>query len=58
MSDIEQRTCAHIPCTCPVSPGEEYCSESCRDAGSNEVEIECGCLHAACTNSAENRKIA
>ena len=58
MSVIEQRTCAHIPCTCPVPPGEKYCSESCRDAGSNEVEIECDCLHEACVNSAENQKIA
>jgi len=58
MRDVEQRTCAHIPCGCLVPPGEEYCSESCRDAGSNEVEIECECLHAACTMAGENEKIA
>ena len=58
MSAVEQRTCAHIPCGCPVPPGEKYCGESCRDAGSHEVEIECECLHSACIMADEKEKIA
>jgi hypothetical protein len=45
-----QRTtkCAHIPCLCDVRDGNEYCGESCRDAGSEDVEIACQCDHIAC----------
>jgi predicted nucleic acid-binding Zn ribbon protein len=39
MTTAEQKTCAHIPCTCAVEAGQKYCSESCRDAGSDEAEI-------------------
>ena len=40
--------CAHIPCRCDVQPGEEYCGEVCRDAGSEDVEIACQCDHMPC----------
>jgi hypothetical protein len=32
-----------------VQPGEKFCSDSCKDAGSEEVEIACDCGHAACS---------
>src|SRR4029077_484340 len=48
MAKQEIRNCAHIPCLCDVPRGIEYCSDSCRDAGSDDVEIACQCDHAAC----------
>jgi hypothetical protein len=48
MANQETRKCAHIPCLCDVPKGQEYCGESCRDAGSEDVEIACQCDHAAC----------
>lgn len=57
MRDLEQNTCAHIPCTCLVASGEEYCSDFCRDAGSEEVEIACECGHASCSLSTEEVEI-
>ena len=56
MNDVEQKICAHVPCGCVVRPGEKYCGESCKDAGSGEVEIECECGHATCTMAGENDK--
>ena len=53
MTTAEQNTCAHTPCTCVVEAGEKYCSESCRDAESDEVEIACECGHATCSASIE-----
>jgi len=44
----ETRKCAHIHCLCDVPRGIEYCSDSCRDAGSDDVEIACQCDHTAC----------
>jgi hypothetical protein len=58
MNDVEQKICAHVPCGCVVRPGEKYCGESCKDAGSGEVEIECECGHATCTMAGENERIA
>jgi hypothetical protein len=48
MANQETRKCAHIPCLCDVPRGVEYCSDSCRDAGSDDVEIACQCDHTAC----------
>jgi hypothetical protein len=42
------KKCAHMPCLCDVSDGQEYCGEACRDAGSEDVEIACQCDHPAC----------
>ena len=53
MTVPEQNTCARIPCTCVVNAGEKYCSESCRDAGSEEAEIACECGHVTCSTSIE-----
>jgi len=48
MAKQKTKKCAHIPCLCDVGNGEEYCGESCRDAGSEDVEIACQCDHPAC----------
>ena len=48
MKNQEKTKCAHIPCLCDASPGQQYCSEACRDAGSEEVEVACQCGHSTC----------
>jgi hypothetical protein len=48
MTPTQQNKCAHMPCLCTVAPGEKYCGEICKDAGSEEVEIACQCDHEAC----------
>ena len=53
MKDLEQKTCAHIPCTCVVARGEKYCSDFCKNAGAEEVEIACECGHATCSLTEE-----
>lgn len=58
MNYPEQRTCAHIPCNCVVKPGEKYCSDSCSDAGSDDVEIACECGHESCSIAAEEEDVA
>ncbi len=45
---MEERQCAHEPCLCKVAEGEKYCSDYCKNAGSEEVEIACDCDHEAC----------
>jgi hypothetical protein len=48
MANQATKKCAHIPCLCDVPDGEEYCGETCRDAGSDDVEIACQCDHLPC----------
>jgi hypothetical protein len=48
MANQKSKKCAHIPCLCDVADGDEYCGETCRDAGSEDVEIACQCDHLAC----------
>jgi hypothetical protein len=48
MTHQTMKKCAHIPCLCNVSAGQEYCGDSCREAGSEDVEIACPCDHPAC----------
>jgi hypothetical protein len=48
MANQETGKCAHIPCLCDVPRGKKYCGDSCRDAGSDDMEIACHCDHAAC----------
>jgi hypothetical protein len=31
-----------------VQPGEEYCGQACKEAGTKEVEIACQCDHRPC----------
>jgi len=47
MANQEKTRCAHIPCLCKVPPGQKYCSQVCRDAGSEDVEVACQCDHAS-----------
>jgi hypothetical protein len=49
MADNQPRRCAHEPCNCTVPEGQKYCSDYCKTAGSDEVEIACDCEHAACS---------
>lgn len=48
MTNPTTKKCAHIPCLCDVTDGQEYCGETCRDAGSEDIEIACQCNHAPC----------
>jgi hypothetical protein len=48
MANQTTKKCAHVPCLCDVPKGEEYCGESCRDGGSEHLEIACQCDHSAC----------
>jgi hypothetical protein len=48
MVNQEKTKCAHIPFLYDVAPGQEYCGEACRDAGSEEVDIACQGGHASC----------
>jgi hypothetical protein len=48
MEKQKQDRCAHLPCMCEVKPDQKYCGDTCRDAGSEEVEIACECNHEVC----------
>ena len=48
MTDEKEKSCAHEPCQCTVPAHEKYCSDWCRDAGAEEVEIACECNHPPC----------
>ena len=51
---MDQNECAHPNCTCMVVPGiavseggEDYCSDYCAKAGSQDTET-CECGHPGC----------
>lgn len=48
MANQKPTKCAHIPCKCKVEPGQKYCGDACRDAGSEDVEVACQCGHDPC----------
>jgi len=48
MTTNDEKKCAHLPCRCMVKPGEKYCGQVCKDAGSEDVEIACQCGHKPC----------
>ena len=48
MSKTETKKCAHPSCKCEARPNDKYCSQLCKDAGADEVEIACDCGHAPC----------
>jgi len=48
MTTSEKGKCAHLPCRCLVPSSDKYCSDSCKEAGSKEVEIACQCDHKSC----------
>ena len=53
MNATDQEKCAHPQCSCPVSQGEEYCSEACEiSAAGSETKGECGCNHPQCEMAA------
>jgi len=43
----EVKKCAHPACKCQAPEGEDYCSESCKDAA-DMTEISCCCEHPEC----------
>jgi len=49
MADKAQNKCAHPSCECVTALGEKYCSQFCKDAGAEELEIACDCGHSACS---------
>jgi hypothetical protein len=51
MENEESNKCAHIPCSCQVAAGQEYCGDACRNAGNEEVEVACQCDHVTCANT-------
>jgi len=48
MTNQAAKKCAHIPCFCDVSDGQEFCGDACHAAGSQNVEIACQCDHWEC----------
>jgi hypothetical protein len=53
MNVTDQKKCAHPQCSCPVSQGQEYCSEACEiSAAGIEGNGECGCDHPQCQMAA------
>ena len=48
MTTNEQNKCAHLPCRCLVQAGDKYCSQACKEAGSEDVDIACQCGHGGC----------
>jgi hypothetical protein len=52
MAEAVQNQCSHPKCTCPVSEGTEYCSQSCSDAAeSGSLSSNCGCSHPECVGA-------
>jgi hypothetical protein len=49
MAKDQSTKCAHLPCVCVPPAGEKYCSQLCKEAGSEEAEIACDCGHPPCT---------
>jgi hypothetical protein len=37
MATENSEKCAHVPCICTAPKGEKYCSQACKDAGSEEL---------------------
>jgi hypothetical protein len=46
MTQEDGEKCAHVPCTCTAN--DKYCSQACKDAGSEETEIACQSGHSDC----------
>jgi len=44
-----KKKCAHPACKCMARENDEYCSQYCKDAGEDDVEISCECGYAGCS---------
>lgn len=44
---MSSKKCKHPACTCIVTDGKDYCSNSCEDAG-DTTELACQCGHPGC----------
>ena len=53
MAKTEAKKCAHPSCQCEARPNDKYCSQLCKDAGADEVEIACDCGHPPCAAGAQ-----
>ncbi len=52
MAEAVQTKCAHPKCTCPVSDGQQYCSQACSDAAEGgSLSNNCGCSHPECASA-------
>lgn len=51
METNEMKKCAHPPCTCRVSSGNEYCSAQCA-AVEKSPDMDCRCTHQGCNGKA------
>ena len=47
----ENKKCAHPACNCQARKDSRYCSQDGEDA-TGTLEIECGCGHAGCAQTA------
>ena len=43
------KKCAHPACKCAAPKNDDYCSQYCKDAGKDDVEISCDCGHTGCS---------
>jgi hypothetical protein len=45
--------CAHPACSCPVEPGQQYCSDACAKAPVKGLAATtCNCNHSTCSLAA------
>lgn len=55
-SENDENLCNHIPCRCEVPPGQDYCSDYCREEPTTGLEnrpIACRCRHEPCGTPAD-----
>ena len=52
MHTTQPEKCAHPNCHCVVSEVQQYCSEYCREGGSDADHCECG--HLSCRQATEH----
>lgn len=45
---MNQQTCAHHGCRCPVYGGREFCSPTCAEPRPSSDDGTCGCGHGGC----------
>ena len=55
MENQEKHKCAYIPCVCDVVPGQEYCSEACRDVGAKRSKSHANVATQAASNGIDRK---